>query len=178
MSEDSRQEQFLRLFLQHQLQVEAYVRSLVPNRTDAEELLQDVAAVLWRKFDDFQLGTRFDHWACHVAHNHVLYYFRRKRRDTQVFADYVLTAVAQEAIRQNDVWPERRDALETCLQQLPQADRELIQARFQPSTTNRTVAHQTGRSETAISRALNRIYTALLNCIEQRIESSAKRSVQ
>jgi RNA polymerase sigma-70 factor, ECF subfamily len=171
----SRHEQFLRLFLQHQLQIEAYVRSLVPNRADADELLQDVAAVLWRKFDDFQLGTRFDHWACRVAHNNVLNYFRHKRREAHFFSEYTLAALSEAVIRQNDVWTQRHEALATCLQLLPQADRELIHARFQPATTNRSLAQQSGRSESAISRALNRIYLALLNCIQQRVDVSAER---
>jgi RNA polymerase sigma-70 factor (ECF subfamily) len=172
----TRQEQFLRLFLHYQLQVEAYVRSLVPNRADAEELLQDVAAVLWRKFDDFELGTRFDHWACRVAHNHVLNFYRRKSREAAAFGDLVFSAVAEESLQQNNVWAERREALEVCLDQLPQADRELIRLRYQPAATNRTVARQTGRSESAISRALNRIYLALLNCARQRLDSRAERS--
>lgn len=175
MSDGSRHEQFLRLFLQHQLQIVAYVRSLVPNRADADKLLQDVAAVLWRKFDDFQLGTRFDHWACRVAHNTVLNYFRHKRREAHFFGEYTLTALSEAVIRQNDLWNERHDALATCLQLLPQADRELIHARFQPATTNRILAQQSGRSESAISRALNRIYIALLNCIQQRVDISAER---
>jgi len=172
----SRQEQFLRLFLQHQLQVEAYVRSLVPNRADAEELVQDVAAVLWRKFDDFELGTRFDHWACRVAHNHVLYYFRRKGRDAMTFGDSVLAAVAEESVRQNDIWAERREALEACLKMLPPADRELIRLRYQAAATNRSVSQETGRSESAISRALNRIYMALLHCARQQLDSPGERS--
>lgn len=178
MSNSSRQDTFLRLFLQYQLQIETYVRSLVPNRADADELLQDVATVLWRKFDDFQLGTRFDHWACRVAHNIVLNYFRQKRRESLFFGEFALAALSEVVVRENDLWSQRHDALATCLQRLPQADRDLIQSRFQPATTNRSLAHQSGRSESAISRTLNRIYIALLNCIQQRLEVSAERGTQ
>lgn len=171
-AEYTRHEQFLRLFLRHQVQIDAYVRSLVPHRADAEELLQDVAAVLWRKFDDFTIGTRFDHWACQVARNHVLYYFRRKRRESLVFSEHLLDAIADEAVRQNDIWAERREAMEGCLQKLPPPDRDLIRRRYQPGATNRSVARKTGRSESAISRALNRIYAALLECIRRRLEIS------
>jgi RNA polymerase sigma-70 factor, ECF subfamily len=171
MSSELRQEQFLRLYLQHQLQIEAYVRSLMPNQADAEEILQDVAAVIWRKFEDFQSGTRFDHWACSVAHNHMLYFFRRKNREAMVFGDYVQTMISKEVIQQNDLWPERKEALEKCLKQLPGPDRELLQRRYAASATNRSVAKETGRSETSISRALNRIYTMLLDCIQRRIGS-------
>jgi RNA polymerase sigma-70 factor (ECF subfamily) len=110
-----------------------------------------------------------------VAHNNVLNYFRHKRREAHFFSEYTLSALSEAVIRQNDIWSQRHEALSACLQMLPQADRELIHARFQPATTNRSLAHQSGRSESAISRALNRIYLALLNCIQRRVDISAER---
>lgn len=173
-NETSRQEPFLRLFLRHQLQIEACVRTLVPHQADADELLQDVAAVLWRKFDDFQPGTRFDHWACRVAHNHVLNYFRSKRQEKLVFSETLLASLAEEVVRQNDLWMDRRDALENCLSRLPSTDRQLIRRRFLGCSTNRAVAQQTGRSESSVSRALNRIYSTLLKCIHRQLDSTVE----
>jgi RNA polymerase sigma-70 factor (ECF subfamily) len=167
------QQQFIQLYLQHQLQIEAYVRSLILNRADADELLQDTAAVLWRKFEEFEQGTRFDHWACCVARHHMLNYFRQKGREILVFREAVDSAIAEEVIRQNDVWVDRKEALEQCLQQLSVSDRTLIIRRYQAAATNRSVAKETGRSETAISRALDRIYTALLNCIQRRLHEAS-----
>jgi len=172
-----RQEQFLRVFRQHQLQIDAYVRALVANRADAEEIFQDVVAVLWREFDKFEPGTRFDHWAYRVAKNRMLYFFRRQRREASAFADYLFSTVADEAARQNDLWSDRQEALQTCLQKLSHPDRQLIQQRFGESKTNRGVARQTGRSETAISRALNRIYSNLLDCIQRRLDCPAKETI-
>lgn len=178
MTDSDRQEEFLRLFLQHRVQVTAYIRSMVPNQADAEELFQDVAAVLWRKFDDFQLGTRFDHWACRVAHNHILTFFRRKRRDVLLFGEHVMGEIADELVRTNDVWTDRREALDACLKTLPPRSAELIQHRFQAASSNRSLAQQTGRSESAVSRALNRIYMILLECIRKRLELAAERTPQ
>jgi DNA-directed RNA polymerase specialized sigma24 family protein len=57
------------------------------------------------------------------------------------------------------------DALESCLDGLASHDLELVQKRHEPGATNRSVSQSLGRSESAISRALNRIYLALLECI-------------
>jgi RNA polymerase sigma-70 factor (ECF subfamily) len=104
-----------------------------------------------------------------VAHNHVLRYFQRKRRDVSFLGSELLAAIAEEAVRQNDIWAERRQALNLCVEQLSSVDRELIERRFQPNTTSRSLAGEIGRSESAISRALNRICIALLGCIQRRM---------
>jgi hypothetical protein len=43
-------EQFLRRYAEHEPALRAFVRSLVPTREDAREVMQEVAVVLWRKF--------------------------------------------------------------------------------------------------------------------------------
>lgn len=169
MDELSDHEQFLRLFLQHQPQIYGYLRTMIFNRADAEEVLQDVATVLWRKFDQFEPGTRFDQWAYRVAHNQVLYYRQKKQRDVLVFQGELLETIAGQTIAENEHLGERGDALEECLQKLPSCDRELIRQRFQPGETNRSVARAAGRSESTISRTLDRIYAALLQCVQTRL---------
>ena len=42
---------FLRLYVENEEALRGFVRSLVPTLEDAREVMQDVAAVLWRKFD-------------------------------------------------------------------------------------------------------------------------------
>jgi RNA polymerase sigma-70 factor, ECF subfamily len=175
MPENPRQDEFLSLYLQHKLRVDAYVRSLVPNRADADELLQDIATVLWRKFDDFEIGTRFDHWAGRIAQRHVFNFFRHRQRESLFFNEYVFTALAEEVMRQNDNWDDRRDALASCLKELSQPDRELVKARFLSGATNREAARLAGRSESAVSRALSRIYATLLGCVQRRLAMSIER---
>ena len=52
----------MRLWVQYQSRVYAYIRALVFRRADAEDILQEVAVVLWRKYDQFEPGSRFDQW--------------------------------------------------------------------------------------------------------------------
>ena len=166
-------ESFMRLWIQHQMRVYAYIRTLVFDRADAEDVLQEVALVLWRKFDQFEPGTRFDQWAYRVAHNQVLYYRQKKRRDALVFSQDLLEAVAEQAAAENQPCGDYLDALESCLDKLPAHDRELVRRRYEPGATNRSVSDDVGRSESAISRGLNRIYMALLRCIRVRMAVDA-----
>jgi len=78
MNEASRQstDQIVQLLTNVQQQLTRYVRTLVPNRTDAEEVLQETNLFVWRHADEFELGTNFAAWACRIAYYQVLT-FRR-----------------------------------------------------------------------------------------------------
>jgi len=43
---------FLRLFMEHEEALRLFVRSLLFNREESREVMQEVAIVLWRKFDN------------------------------------------------------------------------------------------------------------------------------
>lgn len=166
-------ETFMRLWVQHQSQVYAYIRALVFRRADAEDVLQEVAVVLWRKFDQFEPGSRFDQWAYRVARNQVLYYRQKRQRDRLVFGQELLDRIADEMAAAHPAREGYLDALESCLEGLGSDDRELVRRRHEPGATNRSLSQAQGRSESAISRALSRIYLALLDCIRGKTASQA-----
>ena len=158
-------ESFMRLWVGHQSRVYAYIRALVFSRADAEDILQEVAVVLWRKFDQFVPGSRFDQWAYRVARNQILYFRQKCTRDRLLFSQELMDQLADELAASHPARSEYLDALESCLDGLPEGDRALVQQRHQPGATNRSVSKLRGKSESAISRALDRIYLALLQCI-------------
>ena len=66
-SERERHDLFLRLYVQHEEALRGFVRSLVPTLEDAREVMQEVAAVLWRKFEEISSPDDFRRWAFGVA---------------------------------------------------------------------------------------------------------------
>ena len=64
---DETTEQFVSLILANQLRIHGFIRSLVPNHADVEDLFQQTSIVLWRKFKDYEAGTNFAAWAMRVA---------------------------------------------------------------------------------------------------------------
>jgi len=163
----------MRLWVQHQSRVYAYIRALVFRRADTEDILQEVAVVLWRKFDQFEPGSRFDQWAYRVARNQVLYFRQKSARDRLLFSQDLMDSIADQMAASNPTRGEYFDALESCLDGLTRDDRELVRTRHERGATNRSVSKTLGRSESAISRALNRIYLALLQCIRGKMASES-----
>ncbi len=159
------QEQFRRHWVRWQPSIYAYIRSLVFYRADAEDLLQDVAEILWRKIDRFEEGTRFDQWAYRVARNVVLNYQKKAKRRRVVFSEPMTRQLADEAAETAAGAREELKALELCIGRLQEKHRALLRRRYAPGATNRSVAAAMGRSESTISRALSQIHRALTRCV-------------
>ena len=49
---DVRHEQFLREFMTHAMVLRSFVRSLVPTVQDADEIMQEIAIVLWNRYGE------------------------------------------------------------------------------------------------------------------------------
>lgn len=175
MAANDRHGEFMRLFLTCEPRIYAFIRSLLYSRADADDVLQETALVLWEKFDQFESGTHFDRWAYRIAHLQVMYFRQKKARDRLQFSDGLVDRLAAEVMSEGDRIEDTHRALSECLQDLPQHDRALVSQRYSPLTTNREVARITGKSESAISRSLNRIYAALLLCIEGKLAVDGRR---
>jgi DNA-directed RNA polymerase specialized sigma24 family protein len=63
-----------------------FIYSLVQHHADAEDVYQQVAIVLWEKFDQFQIGTNFAAWATKVAHLTARDFMRSRRRRIATFS--------------------------------------------------------------------------------------------
>lgn len=166
MTRNVRHEEFMRLFLSCEPRIFAFIRSLVFSRVDADDILQETALVLWEKFEQFEPGTRFDRWAFRIAHFQVMYHRQKKARDRLRFSDTLVELLGEDMVAESQNLEETQAALAHCLDQLPEVDHALIRQRYRGHATNRDVARDSGRSESAISRALNRIYMKLHLCIE------------
>jgi len=68
-SDHERHAGFLRYYAASEVALHTFVRSLVPTRQMASEVMQDVILVLWEKFEGAQ---DFQGWAFGVAKNVVM----------------------------------------------------------------------------------------------------------
>lgn len=159
---------FIHLLNAHYNRLYGYLYSLVLNYDDAEDLYQEVATLLWQKFDQYEPNTDFGRWAIRVAHFKVKNFPRRRSRVR--YTDEVLDQVMEtQAAVDSEVAAERTAALARCLEGLSAADRELVQTCYGGDFKIREVARRDGRSADAIYSALYRIRKALLKCIEHKV---------
>lgn len=168
--EDLRRDAFARLFAKHDRWLFAYLVTLLSSPVDAEEVFQEISVVIWRNYEQFELGTDFVKWASVIAHNQVRKFRRQGRRHGFQLSDAALDLVAQETTRRADLLDFRRDALRYCIEQLPANDKQLVQMCYSEESTNfKSVAQQTGRPVNTVYKALNRIRRVLHECIDRKI---------
>ena len=160
-------EQFVRLVNAAQRGLYAYILTMVPARTEANDILQETNLVLWRKREEFQMGTNFEAWAARIAHNKVLSHRGRQARDRLRFDDALVEQLADEGLDDLASEDPELDALSNCLKKLPEKDRDLLDRRYGTGLQARQISGQIGRSARAVAQALYRIRTTLLRCIEQ-----------
>lgn len=160
---------FLRLYVEHEPSLRGYVRSLVPALQDAQDVMQEVAAALWKRFHTLSSHEDFRRWAFGVARLEALEYLRKCRRDRHVFGDEMFELLAAEAEEAADELVEERRALDVCLQKLPHEQRSLVESAYAPGVRMDMLAQQLGRTAMALYKTLHRIRMALVECARKQI---------
>jgi len=160
---------FLRLFLQNERRLFAYILTLLPHRADVDDVLQEASLVMWDKFDERQPPDDFAAWGCRIAYFKVLDFYKKNQRSRGCFSHALLDRLAETAIEQAGTLQldERREALAACLEKLNARDRDLLSRRFSVGSTTRSTAAAVGRSVDATYKALAKIRQALFDCVSR-----------
>jgi len=166
-------DRFLRLYVQHEESLRGFVRSLVPTLEDAREVMQETAAVLWRKFDE---SLEFRPWAFGVAKFEALAFVRDKARDRHVFGEEVLALLEAEALEAAGFSQHEEKALEECLQKLTPTQRALVEIAYVPGVRIDELARQSGRTAMALYKSLHRVRMVLAECVQHALSRMEKLS--
>ena len=165
--ESAKNKLFLRLFLQNQRRLYAYILTLLPNRADADDILQEASLVLWDKFDENNPPDNFAAWGCRIAYFKILDFLKKSQRSRVHFSQAMLERIGETAVEQAEALQleERRAALARCIEKLRANDRHLLAQRFAEGATTQSTAAKVGRSVEAVYKALSKIRHALFDCV-------------
>lgn len=172
-SETHRHSHFLRSFTTHEPAIRAYVRRMVPARADADDVMQEVSVVLWRKFDSFREGADFRAWAFGVARFEVLAWLRDRGRDRMVLDEEVVARIAGEAEEAEPRLERQREALEECMEKVAPEQRELLMQAYSGGRRIQEVAAGSGRTVPGFYQWLHRMRRLLLDCIQRALTQEA-----
>ena len=149
-------------------ELHAFILAMLQNRADADDVYQQTALVLWRKFSEYQPGTSFIAWAIRVAQFEIMNYVKARRRRKVFFNDGILEAVAANyQIESSEAQAARLEALAKCLDRLSPRDRTMLMQCYSVGSDYREIAAAAGKSLTAVYKAISRIRQALHYCIQK-----------
>ena len=172
MNDNAHTERFVQRLTDRQNELFGYLFAMLGDLHEAREVLQETNLVLWRKMAEFVEGTEFGAWARKIAYFQTLARVRDRRRDRLLFDEDLLKQIAARPVPSGES-EERRVALRHCLADLPDDQRELISRRYGTGGSVKSIAQQTGKSESAIKMTLLRIRQRLLGCIRRKLRAQA-----
>jgi len=157
---------FVSLWTRYQPEVRRYVCTLVPGAADAEDVMQQVAARLWEKFEQYDPERPFVAWAIGFAYHEVLSWRQRQARDRLVFSEEVLSQLHSTIAEESSLMELRRKALDGCLQKIDIRERELLLRRYSQHGSVQREAKKSNTSPHKLYYAIERLRTRLLACID------------
>jgi RNA polymerase sigma-70 factor, ECF subfamily len=160
---------FLKRFLKHESDLKAFIGSLVRDPHARDDLFQDVALVLWEKYESYDPARSFGAWARGIAGKRIMQRWERQGRTPLPFSPRAIEAVADAYERTASNASDRAGALELCLEHLPRRSRHLLALRYEDSLTLNEIAVRLGGTLDAVHKALSRIRDRLQKCVEKRL---------
>jgi RNA polymerase sigma-70 factor, ECF subfamily len=158
---------FVRLWTQHQNDLLRMIAPLVGSIDDAQDVLQETALALLKKFDKYDRRQPFLPWAKQFAKYEVLMHHRRRQRYT-FLSESLVEALIERQNEWETIGEARRRRLIHCMDKLDDSDRRLLRQRYaEPGTTIQQIAEATGRTANALYKTLQRVRRQLLLCIDR-----------
>ena len=174
MSQSPIPDDVMELCSKYQRRLYLYILSMLPNRADAEDVLQNTNVVVWQKLAQFQPGTDFRAWVFQICYYEVCKFRSRNRRAGLSFSPELLDELSGEYRRREDLLETRQEALPDCVRQLAEPDRDLLDAVYGRGADVTSLAEQMGREPTSIYRSLRRIRQSLYDCIERAVRKEVE----
>jgi RNA polymerase sigma-70 factor, ECF subfamily len=165
--------EFIQLLTSSQSRLFAYVLSLLGDRQQAQDVMQETNMVLWRKSAQFRPGTNFGAWMLKVAYYQVMEHRRKLNKQAMFVADEeFLTQLAEEVVESSEVMEQQQSALHSCLERLPDRQRDIVRRRYTEGASIKAVAEQLGLAANAIKQTLFRARTSLIDCVRFRMKET------
>jgi RNA polymerase sigma-70 factor (ECF subfamily) len=156
------------LLSRYQSQLFGYIYSLVRDLDDAEDLFQQTAVIIWKKFADYDPQRSFLAWSCGIARLEVMNFLRMRYRSRLYFTDELNLSLIDAHVEVDaGEFADRRDALRGCMQKLRDRDRALLTACYGVARGVAAAAQASGRSSQSVHNSLRRIRRALFECIQR-----------
>lgn len=167
MAPPENHERFMRLFLRHEPEILRSVLTIVPQLSDARDIVQETAVALWKRFDAYDPARPFAAWACGHARIETLRVLRRSQQRNRISVQAALALMGSDHTRTDDD-RQQEQHLAACLGALPAEHRRLVTDYYFEEKPVDTLAGEHGRTVEAIYKILQRIRQALLKCMQRK----------
>jgi RNA polymerase sigma-70 factor (ECF subfamily) len=162
-------EQFITLLNAAHGRLLGFLRVMLGNNADAEDVLQRASMTIWRKFSEFDPSKDFFSWASSFAFYEAKNFQRTAARSRLHFDDELMHRLADERVADLDHREARLAAMDRCIEELDQDGRELVREFYLNRTEVATLADRLGRAPQTLYNKLNALRRLLGDCMKRRM---------
>lgn len=174
---DAKRDRVLKAAMECRIELMAYARSLLGNYTTAEDVVQEAMLVVVKKFDQFQEGTSILAWCRSIVRLEVLRAKQKNQRE-RALAERLLDDAIDAAFEELQMAPGPedpelwREALNRCLDRVPQRGQGVLKARFVDNLSYQQIADRAGMTIEAVRKALFRLKRQVRLCVETSLRAA------
>ena len=165
-------DRFLRLLMDGQRQIYAFILASVHNISDADDIMQDVSTVMWHRFKDYDSSSNFTAWGIGITRKLILSFYSKKKRGRFHFDNKMLESLKEIACSKINEADRRVEFLQGCVKQLTKKDREFIELRYNHNLKTNAIADKVGLSTHVAYRAMAKIHGLLQLCIQRKMREA------
>jgi RNA polymerase sigma-70 factor (ECF subfamily) len=163
----SRSGEFEIVLRETQSVIRAYIAGMGVPLDTVDDLAQEVYLEFYKGLDRRPLDVEPVRWLKGIAKNLCLNHFRRSKRKVEQHLEAV--AVLLERLPCPLEEAREPDALDGCLEKLPERSRELILLRYEEGMESAAIGRKLGLSAEAVRITLLRIRNVLRECLGRRL---------
>lgn len=144
----------------HAAKIYRFAFNYLKNKSDTEELLQDVFIKIWEKREILDPGQKIQPYLYKIVVNNIYDLIRKKNRE-KLFAEYVSHHQTQGADLswEEIIWNEMRSNLDRLIEQMPEHRRKIFILSREEGLKNQEIADRLNLSLRTVE---NQLYRAVL----------------
>lgn len=162
-------ESFLKVLVPNQKRIFSYIATMVPNYADAEDIMQEVVGLLWKKFSEYTPNTDFVAWALTIAKYKIYEYYKDVKRANRKLSNETIRILEKESSTTSADYNLHLEAVKKCIQKLDAKDYKLVHLRYEMNQNVKYMASRFGISVQSIYKSLARIHNVLMWCVNRQL---------
>jgi len=161
---------FVRQLMKHRKRIYAFILTLVGNSSDADDIMQDTAALMWQKYHQSEEIRDFTALGLQIAHFKVLEFRKNQYKNKIQFNSELFESILGGAASVEENLDERFEALKKCLSKLDITSRKLVQAQHQKGQSIKNIAASLNMSQHVAYKRIGRLHDQLLQCVHRTLK--------
>jgi RNA polymerase sigma-70 factor (ECF subfamily) len=148
--------------------VSAYVRAMVLNYHDSQDIIQNIAVVFAEKFADLNPSRDVVPWVLTIARYEIVNYFRSKGRETELLDERLMQRMETAYHSIHSEADKIKTALHECIRKLNKRSRHVLELRYFRDMSVSDISKRLSISANAVYLILCRTRDALAKCIQRK----------